>query len=66
MQMSARESMIVSTNRRHPIGASHSLVPEVGQMSLPLLLPLGQSHVERLRDDDPPIHLRHGLRGFLG
>ena len=34
-------------------------------MSLPLLLALGQGHVERLRYNDPSVHLCHCLRGLL-
>jgi len=35
-------------------------------MGLPVLLPLGQSDVQRLGHDDPAVHLGDGLGGLLG
>merc|ERR1719438_312119 len=57
----------------HLLHASHALHPHAGhaldvlgsQVSLAVLLPLGQSHVQRLGDDDAAIHLSDGLGGLL-
>ena len=57
----------------HLLHASHALHPHAGhtldvlgsQVSLAVLLPLGQGHVQRLGDDDAAIHLSDGLGGLL-
>ena len=46
--------------------ASHPLDVLACQMRLPVLLPLCQRHVERLRHDDPSVHLCHCLRRLVG
>ena len=48
-----------------PASPSHPLDVLAGQANLPLLLPLGQSHVERLGHQRPPVHLGDGLGGLL-
>ena len=49
----------------HP-HARHPLDVLAGQVRLPVLLPLGQRHVERLGHDNSTIHLGHSFRGFIG
>lgn len=43
----------------------HPLHVLVGEVSLPLLFPLSQRHVQRLGGHDTAVHLRHGLGGLL-
>lgn len=45
--------------------ASDALHVLVGEVSLPLLLPLGQSHIEGLGAHDAPVHLCHSFGGLL-
>jgi len=57
----------------HLLHASHLLHPHAGhpldvlggQVSLPVLLPLGEGNVEGLGNDDPAVHLSHGLGGLF-
>ncbi len=42
-----------------------TLHAEGSKVGLSFLLPLGQGHVQWLGDDDAPVHLCHGLGGFL-
>lgn len=45
--------------------AGHPLHVLAGEVSLTLLLPLGQSHVQRFGGDDAAVHFCHGLRGLF-
>ena len=49
----------------HP-HASDPLHVLAGEVRLPVLLPLGEGHVQWLGHDDAAVHLRHCLRGLFG
>merc|ERR1719336_1723062 len=63
-EVSSHSHLLHTSHSLHP-HAGHPLDVLAGQMGLPVLLPLGQSHVQRLGHDDASVHLSHGLGGFL-
>merc|ERR1719270_3343865 len=63
-EVSSHSHLLHTSHSLHP-HAGHPLDVLAGQVGLPVLLPLGQSHVQRLGHDDTSVHLSHGLGGFL-
>ncbi len=66
-EVSGRRSRLVGVEDRvgHGSDGGHPLHVLTGEMRLALLLPLSQSHVQRLGGHDTTVHLRHGLGGFF-
>merc|ERR1719245_2303851 len=54
------------SSHSHLLHTTHMLNILTGQVCFTVLLPLSQSHIQGLRDDDPTIHLRYCLGSFLG
>ena len=63
-EVAAHPHLLHPSHLLHP-HPRHPLDVLAGQVSLPVLLPLGQGNVQRLRHDDPSVHLGDGLGGLL-